>query len=63
MFAPETRPLAGMPHAAPGFNEAGACLPRKLGTVVPGHASHAGFNEAGACLPRKRAAPCTPWSR
>ena len=38
-----------------GFNEAGACLPRKVPLLRLGKDGDTGFNEAGACLPRKAA--------
>ena len=46
-------PLAHRGPAQPGFNEAGAVMPRK-GDVTEGYAADwTGFNEAGAVMPRK----------
>ena len=46
------RPGAGRRGGA-GFNEAGACLPRKDADRRLGLIEQLRFNEAGACLPRK----------
>ena len=55
MFAPETGfTSTGKPFKGDGFNEAGACLPRKHFDGGAVYSAARSFNEAGACLPRKR---------